>query len=972
MTCMQATTDGLLFGLLIGYAVKFVNMMARSNIYNEPAIHRPNIRSIILCNPYGTAVCLAAFWAFKFYGHTSQQTPHQMDESERNGQTDGETPENKRSFTVRESQTKTSSSRNLQGWRANSSKSLLRKTSRASSRDLTDVMSKFSREKGRNWMGGMEEEAGLGQTAEAEVTSYLSKELSKISFGEFGLSHSLRKTYNLIDLQTGIVNNRVETNEDELEHRDYEHHHLNLNETDLSDSFGPGPSQETLQGHASSSRTENDVAGAAETVPAVTPGKRKKPFKGITVAHMHEKKQKKKIRTSFFNNFAKRTQTGDRPSAPCKPTKEDCKPYLDIEKAKLKAKNKKKRKKKKGTQIQPEEIQWGLIQNKKVSTNDDLALKSYFQSLLFYMVYLAFVTIIAIHIVDSNMYYYRQIMTSLFLDTPNVPDTANGTGAFASKTLRNARTIPDFWAFAQTTMIKMFHWNFYYPQIDTVENEKDDRKMFYDNQILGVPRLRQLRVASNSCTIHPLMLRFFNECYAYYSVYAEDVKPIRRDMRDKETATAWVYTEAEKLGSTSYWGDISIYGGGGYYLDMGRTENETVRMVAELKKYNWLSQGTRAVLIEFNMYNVNVNYFVMCKIAIEFPPFGGILVSYEIAPLKVVRYLRKPDFFFLGCEFLLLFFICYFVFDLVQTFKLRNISPMLAFWIFVDIVIILLAIIYVCLVIVLFVEATFILNDLTKNYYKHKSYDRILELQKIYQYDTAFLLFFSWLKLLSYLDFANVLLEFHSTLLQSILYMCTFLPVFLTILMAFAKMGFILFGTQVEDYSSLWKSAFTIMKIFGGTFEVQQIQLCSPIIAPIYYIALTVVCIFLMMCLFIAIVSEVYRTVKSSITIGTPLAQQYMKLGVYNFLKFFKQERLLGKKIVRYDVYESVKSSLKRAGFTDNEIEAFFEEYEIDPGNVHSQSKRNEILEKLEMNYYDITETAEQYELKQLSIRMDE
>lgn len=133
-----------------------------------------------------------------------------------------------------------------------------------------------------------------------------------------------------------------------------------------------------------------------------------------------------------------------------------------------------------------------------------------------------------------------------------------------------------------------------------------------------------------------------------------------------------------------------------------------------------------------------------------------------------------------------------------------------------------LAVIYVCLVIVLFVEATFILNDLNKNYYKHKSYDRVLELQKIYQYDTAFLLFFSWLKLLSYLDFANVLLEFHSTLLQvilavlfflgdthtcclfscrnfqSILYMCTFLPVFLTILMAFAKMGFILFGTQVS------------------------------------------------------------------------------------------------------------------------------------------------------------------------------
>lgn len=71
-------------------------------------------------------------------------------------------------------------------------------------------------------------------------------------------------------------------------------------------------------------------------------------------------------------------------------------------------------------------------------------------------------------------------------------------------------------------------------------NFKEDRKMFYDNQILGVPRIRQVRVKHDSCKIHPNMQRFFNNCYNSYSIYSEETSPIKKGMDNKLTKTALV------------------------------------------------------------------------------------------------------------------------------------------------------------------------------------------------------------------------------------------------------------------------------------------------------------------------------------------------------------------------------------------------------------------------------------------------
>lgn len=76
---------------------------------------------------------------------------------------------------------------------------------------------------------------------------------------------------------------------------------------------------------------------------------------------------------------------------------------------------------------------------------------------------------------------------------------------------------------------------------------------------------------------------------------------------------SWSYTSEKDLNGSSHWGMIATYSGAGYYLDLSRTREETATQIASLKKNAWLDRGTRAVFIDFSVYNANVNLFCVIR-----------------------------------------------------------------------------------------------------------------------------------------------------------------------------------------------------------------------------------------------------------------------------------------------------------------------------------------------------------------------
>ncbi len=62
--------------------------------------------------------------------------------------------------------------------------------------------------------------------------------------------------------------------------------------------------------------------------------------------------------------------------------------------------------------------------------------------------------------------------------------------------------------------------------------------------------------------------------------------------------------------------------GGGYVQNLASRNNETMDILADLKSNLWLDRGTRAVFVDFTVYNANINLFCVIRLLIEFPATG--------------------------------------------------------------------------------------------------------------------------------------------------------------------------------------------------------------------------------------------------------------------------------------------------------------------------------------------------------------
>lgn len=57
----------------------------------------------------------------------------------------------------------------------------------------------------------------------------------------------------------------------------------------------------------------------------------------------------------------------------------------------------------------------------------------------------------------------------------------------------------------------------------------------------------------------------------------------------------------------------TVYYVGGYYQDFTKTRNDTLDIINDLKDNLWITRGTRAVFLDFTIYNANMNYFCVVQ-----------------------------------------------------------------------------------------------------------------------------------------------------------------------------------------------------------------------------------------------------------------------------------------------------------------------------------------------------------------------
>ncbi|KAL9954036.1 hypothetical protein ACROYT_G041524 [Oculina patagonica] len=155
------------------------------------------------------------------------------------------------------------------------------------------------------------------------------------------------------------------------------------------------------------------------------------------------------------------------------------------------------------------------------------------------------------------------------------------------------------------------------------------------SMLVGMPRLRQLRIQEESCRVVKEFETIIDKCYDFYSMSEEDTTrlylPHWIHLSDAQHGWAnltqlcpmpWRYSSPEELNNFPSWAQHHIYDGGGYVLDLGYDKPTAIRMMEGVKDKDWIDRRTRAILLEFQVLNLNTNLMSIVTYHYEVLPNG--------------------------------------------------------------------------------------------------------------------------------------------------------------------------------------------------------------------------------------------------------------------------------------------------------------------------------------------------------------
>ncbi|GFN94987.1 polycystic kidney disease 1 2-like protein, partial [Plakobranchus ocellatus] len=168
------------------------------------------------------------------------------------------------------------------------------------------------------------------------------------------------------------------------------------------------------------------------------------------------------------------------------------------------------------------------------------------------------------------------------------------------------QTTEDFWGWAKTGLLNGLiagqYYNAYPPlRLRTYINDKVSR-------MLGYATLRQLRVHPGQCKVHSFFEDIIRECNVLYSEDGEERRSFGLSWEQPENPqlsnrTEYTWTDADSLNSYPHWGKLSVYSGGGYLVRLNGSKQELFDLFTQLEQEEWIDKYTRAVFVEFSVYN---------------------------------------------------------------------------------------------------------------------------------------------------------------------------------------------------------------------------------------------------------------------------------------------------------------------------------------------------------------------------------
>ena len=226
-----------------------------------------------------------------------------------------------------------------------------------------------------------------------------------------------------------------------------------------------------------------------------------------------------------------------------------------------------------------------------------------------------------------------------------------------------------------------------------------------------------------------------------------------------------------------------------------------------LESEKWIDEYTRAVFLEFTVYNPSINLFAISTLLSEFRPSGGVVPTYRFEPCTLLPYMSSVLVFQIICEIIYLIFTVFFIIKEFRNLYKQKWKYFLQFWNIIEFSICAMS---VSATVIYFYRLVCI-NDLSK-YFKETNGNGYMKFQyvgywsELFNYMIGFLVFFASLKFLKLLRFNKRISLLADTLKNSAKDLIHFSIIFNIVFLAFVQVFYLVYHSNLDTFKTFMSS----------------------------------------------------------------------------------------------------------------------------------------------------------------------
>jgi len=391
---------------------------------------------------------------------------------------------------------------------------------------------------------------------------------------------------------------------------------------------------------------------------------------------------------------------------------------------------------------------------------------------------------------------------------------------------------------------------------------------------MGYATMRQLRVKPAKCGLVKPMDQVIKECNVPYAFYNEDTSTkgvgwvaFESNSTWNNSAEEYVHRSAKDLDSYPYWAIHHVYAGGGYVKELRGSEFVLRDKMRELYNGGWFDHYTRAVLVEFTVYNAHVNIFTICTLVAEFLPTGSLFTSYRFEPVNLLGYSMDTAGFEIICQIIYLLYILFFIISEARELYKKRKEYFNSWWNWVEMMLIFLSVAGA----VIFFYRLVMASKLTKKFHESGG-NQYMKFQYVGYWNELLLYIIGWLVFLATIKFLR-LLRFNKrmSMLASTLRNCArslvnFFLMFLIVFFAYVQFFYLLFFITINEFSTFLVASETCLQMILGRFNFFEMKGASPTLGPLFFLAYVISVALILINMFVTILNEAFADVRDDLT----------------------------------------------------------------------------------------------------------